>query len=60
VEASFDNKYPPDVVEFAMERPPIKLEVNGGPVPLTDSKFEEGRLRIRLRRPGRNTVTFIY
>ena len=57
IEARFDNKYPPDTVEIQIGHQPAQVEINGGPVPLTDSRFEGGVQWLRLRRPGVNTVT---
>jgi hypothetical protein len=57
IEMRFDNKYPPDTVELTLPRKPATVELNGGPVPLTDTRFENGRQWLRLRRPGPNSVT---
>jgi hypothetical protein len=57
VELRLDNKYPPDAIEMTLPRNPASVELNGGPVPLTDTRFENGRQWLRLRRPGPNTVT---
>lgn len=60
VEAQFSNNFPPDMVELELPRAPSEFQINAGPVPLTDSKYENGRLQLRLRRPGLNTVTVRY
>jgi hypothetical protein len=60
LEAKFENNYAPDTVEFVMPHRPFQVQINDGPVPLTDSAFENLRLRVKLRRPGLNTITVIY
>lgn len=47
-------------VSVKLPRRPFKFEINGGPVPLTDGQFEDGELKLRLRRPGENVITVIY
>jgi hypothetical protein len=49
-----------NMVSMTLPRKPWKFEINGGPVPLTDSTFENGSLQLKLRRPGENIVTVIY
>ncbi|MEI7633772.1 MAG: hypothetical protein WCK47_05775 [bacterium] len=60
VELQFDNKYPPDAVEIAVPNQPALIQINGGPVPLTDSRYDNGVQWLKLRRPGANTITFLY
>lgn len=56
----FDNKYAPDVVQVAIPRKPDQLQINNGPVPLTEWRHENGILRLRLRKPGINNVTLTF
>lgn len=58
--AMFDNKYAPEMVEFQMPHQPSQVQINDGPVPLTDSNYENQKLRVKLRRPGINTITVNY
>ncbi len=51
---------PPETVTLSLPRHPTKVTINDGPVPLTDSRFADGQLTLKLRRPGMNTVTVIY
>lgn len=60
IDMEFENKNPPDTVEVALPHRPLQIQINGGPVPLTDSTFENQRLRIRLRHPGSNKVSITY
>ncbi len=50
----------PNNISIRLPRKPHRFDINGGPVPLTDSSFENGELRLKLRRPGENVVTVIY
>jgi len=49
-----------NTVSIRLPRRPWRFEINGGPVPLTDSSFEAGTLHLKLRRPGENTIEIIY
>ncbi|PKO19572.1 hypothetical protein CVU37_02480 [candidate division BRC1 bacterium HGW-BRC1-1] len=60
IEAHFDNRFAPDTVEFQLPRRAGQVQINDGPVPLTDLKYENGRLQLRLRRPGLNKVVLVY
>jgi len=51
---------PGDPVEISMPTKPIEFQVNDGPVPLTDSRYEDEVLTIRLRRPGENDILVRY
>ncbi len=56
-----DNKSEnPNTVAIRLPTRPHRFDINGGPVPLTDSLFENGELKLKLRRPGENVVTVIY
>ncbi|AXA37552.1 MAG: hypothetical protein KatS3mg130_1065 [Candidatus Sumerlaea sp.] len=59
-EIQFENRYPPDVVEVAVPRTPTKIELNAGPIPLPDLKQEKNLLKVRFRKPGRNTLTLYF
>ena len=60
VELKFDNRVSPDQVVLAMPRRPSSATINDGPIPLTDFRFEDDQLMLRLRRPGVNTVVVHY
>ena len=60
VELRFDNRFAPDTVEVVLPRRPGFVQINDGPVPLTDSKYADGRLQLRLRRPGLNKVVVVF
>ncbi len=60
VELRFENRIPPDVVEITISRRPFQVQINDGPVPLTDLKYADGKLTLRLRRPGTNTVVMYF
>ena len=60
IEARFDNRFAPDTVEFQLPRRASQVQINDGPVPLTDLKYEDGQLQLRLRRPGVNKVVLVY
>lgn len=47
-------------VAIRLPRKPHRFDINGGPVPLTDSQYENGELRLKVRRPGENVITVIY
>ncbi|MGC8840752.1 MAG: hypothetical protein ACP5QZ_04770 [Candidatus Sumerlaeaceae bacterium] len=59
IEAQFDNRYPPDTVEFVLPRPMRSLEINDAPVPIPDIQRDGLRLRVRLRKPGINLLTVL-
>lgn len=56
----FDNREAPNAVEIVLPKKPQNFQINDGPVPLTDSQLEGNELRLKLRRPGLNTVVVQY
>jgi len=57
----FDNKQNKvNNIAVRLPRKPHRFQINGGPVPLTDSSFEDNELKLKLRRPGENVVTIVY
>lgn len=55
-----DNNEGSNTLSIRFPRKPSSFQINNGPVPLTDSKFEDGILKLRLRRPGENSVKVQY
>lgn len=55
-----DNMEGTNTVSIKLPRRPSTFQINNGPVPLTDSRFEDGVLKLRLRRPGENTIKVHY
>lgn len=49
-----------NTVKIKFPRKPWRFEINGGPVPLTDSQYVDGELNLKLRRPGENVISVIY
>lgn len=49
-----------NTIQIRLPRRPHQFDINGGPVPLTDSQFEDGTLSLKVRRPGNNTIMVIY
>ncbi len=47
-------------VSIKLPRKPHRFDINGGPVPLTDSQYDNGELKLKVRRPGENVITVIY
>jgi|GEM_PF-3171906 len=57
VEVQVDNRYPPDTVVVVLPRKPRRIEINDGPVAIPDVKYENGRLSVRLQKPGQNLLS---
>ena len=50
----------PNVVSIRLPGRPHRFSINNGPVPLTDSQFENGELKLKVRRQGENVITVEY
>src|SRR5205085_1198437 len=60
ISLQFDNKYAPDVVQIVLPRKPEQLQINSGPVPLTEWRYENELLKLRLRRSGANNISITF